>query len=294
MKSIKLPSICQLAAPRTAFMISVLCSLNACSYFIGSATEDFADRLKTAMLSNDDPETVAEAMPAYLLIQEASLLDDAENESLLLATANLYGAYMSLLPEDQARKQRLSKKRLDIAMQGICAHSQNWCGLQQKNYDEVRALLPQTDRDDIGGLFSVTTAWAAWIQANKDDWNAIAQLAQVKLIMQRVLEIDESYEQGAAHLYMAVMESLLPESLGGKPDLAQQHFQRAVQLAPENLMNKVLYAKYYARMVFDRDLHDSLLKSTLAAKTTAPGLTLINTVAQQQARQLLDSADDYF
>ena len=93
---------------------------------------------------------------------------------------------------------------------------------------------------------------------------------------------------------MAVMESLLPESLGGKPDLAQQHFQRAIQLAPNNLMINVLYAKHYARMVFDRDLHDALLKSTLQAQTTAPGLTLINTLAQQQAQQLLDSADDYF
>ncbi len=294
MKSIKLPPICKHLLSRTALMIGMLCSLNACSYFINSAAEDFSKRLRQAVLDHNDPATVAEAIPAYLLMQEASLQDDADNSSLLFSTANLYGAYLSLLPEEQDRKQHLSKKRLDFALQGICAHGENWCGLQQKNYDEVKALLPQTEPDDIGGLFSVATAWAAWIQANKDDWNAIAQLAQVKLIMQRVLEIDEGYEQGAAHLYMAIMESLLPESLGGKPDLAQQHFQRAMQLAPENLMNKVLYAKYYARMVFDRDLHDNLLKSTLAAKTAAPGLTLINTVAQQQARQLLASADNYF
>ena len=112
--------------------------------------------------------------------------------------------------------------------------------------------------------------------------------------MQRILELDDTYKQGAAHVYMAVMESLLPESLGGNPDLAQQHFQRAKQLAPENLMTNVLYAKHYARMVFDRDLHDELLKSTLSAQTVAPDLTLINTLAKQQARLLLDSADDYF
>jgi hypothetical protein len=47
-------------------------------------------------------------------------------------------------------------------------------------------------------------------------------------------------------------------------------------------------------MVFDRDLHDNLLKTVLAAPTEAPGLTLINTLAQQQAQQLLDSANDYF
>ena len=166
--------------------------------------------------------------------------------------------------------------------------------MQQKTFDEVKAILQKTDHDDIDALFSVGAAWAAWIQANKSDWNAIAQLAQVKLIMQRVLELDESYKQGSAHVYMGVMESLLPASLGGNPDLARQHFQRAMELAPANLMIKVLYAKHYARLVFDRDLHDNLLKSTLDSQTNAPGLTLINTLAQQQAQQLLDSADDYF
>jgi len=56
----------------------------------------------------------------------------------------------------------------------------------------------------------------------------------------------------------------------------------------------VLYAKHYARMVFDRELHDKLLKTALAAESNAPELSLINTLAQQQAQQLLDSANDYF
>jgi hypothetical protein len=59
-------------------------------------------------------------------------------------------------------------------------------------------------------------------------------------------------------------------------------------------MSKVLYAKHYARMAFDRNMHDNLLKTVLSAQVASPGLTLINTLAQQQAQVLLDSADDYF
>ena len=294
MKSIKLPPLPKRRIPQTVLVLGILCNLNACSYFISSATEDFSERLRVVVLNHNDPETVADALPAYLLMKEASVMGNTDDEDLLLSTANLYGAYISLLQGEDSRKQLLSRKSLDFALQGICAHKEIWCGLQQKTFDEVKTLTEQTDNDDIDALFSTATAWAAWIQANKSDWNAIAQLAQVKLIMQRILELDDTYKQGAAHVYMAVMESLLPESLGGKPDLAQQHFQRAKQLAPENLMTNVLYAKHYARMVFDRDLHDELLKSTLSAQTVAPDLTLINTLAKQQARLLLDSADDYF
>jgi hypothetical protein len=278
---------------KAALLLSLF-GLTGCSFFICSETQDFSERLKQTIMDHNDPETVTQALPAYLLMLEASAAGDSDNPNLQLSTANLYGAYLSLLPEDTARKQRLSQRGLDHALRGICLKQQHWCGLQQKSFDELQALLKQTDSDDIDQLYSVGAAWATWIQANKSDWNAVAQLAQVKQIMSRVLEMDETYKQGSAHLYLAVMESLIPEALGGKPDLSKQHFDRAMQLAPDNLMIKVLYAKHYARMVFDQDLHDNLLRNVLSARTDAPGLILINTLAQQQAQQLLDSAKDYF
>ena len=59
-------------------------------------------------------------------------------------------------------------------------------------------------------------------------------------------------------------------------------------------MAKVMYAERYARLVFDRELHDRLLQEVLAAPVQVPGLTLGNTLAVARAKQLLASADDYF
>jgi hypothetical protein len=59
-------------------------------------------------------------------------------------------------------------------------------------------------------------------------------------------------------------------------------------------MAKVVYARHYARLVFDRKLHDKLISEVLAADPDVPGYTLVNTIAQQQAKQLAASADDYF
>ncbi len=278
---------------KVALLLSVS-GLNGCSTLLNSATQDFSGHLKQTIMDHNDPATVTDALPAYLLMMEASTAGDNASENQLLSTAQFYCAYLSLLPEDVMRKQRLSQRSLDLALRGACLHDDSWCGLQQKSFAELEALLVQTDADDIDRLYSVSSTWATWIQANKNDWNAVAQLAQVKRIMQRVLELDESYQQGNAHLYLAVMESLIPEGLGGKPDQSKMHFERAVQLAPNNLMTKVLFAKHYARMAFDRNLHDNLLKTVLTTQATSPGLTLINTLAQQQAQPLLDSANDYF
>ena len=96
-------------------------------------------------------------------------------------------------------------------------------------------------------------------------------------------------------MYLGVLNSILPASLGGRPEQARDHFERAVTLSEgRNLLARVLFAEHYARLVFDRELHDEQLRKVLEAEPDAPGLTLQNTYAKQQARQLLDGADDYF
>jgi hypothetical protein len=137
--------------------------------------------------------------------------------------------------------------------------------------------------------------WASWIQANSDDWNAVADMPRVEAVMQRVLALDERYQQGAAHLYLGVLATVLTPALGGRPEVGKQHFDRAVTLSQgKNLMAKLYYAKNYARGIFDRELHDKLLQEIIAADPHAPDLTLSNIMAQQQAKELLQSADDYF
>ena len=150
-------------------------------------------------------------------------------------------------------------------------------------------------QSDVAALYGWAGALAGYIQANSDDFNAVADLPKVETAMQRVIELHESYDNGGAHLYLGVTNSLRPPALGGKPEVAKNHFARAMEIAgPNHLFIKVLYAKHYARLVFDRDLHDRLLREVLAVKPEHPGYTLSNTLAQVEARKLLASGADYF
>jgi hypothetical protein len=91
------------------------------------------------------------------------------------------------------------------------------------------------------------------------------------------------------------MRSQLPPALGGKPELGRAQFEQAIAISNNrDLMAKVEYARNYARLVFDQELHDRLLNEVLQASPEEPGLTLSNVLAQQQARRLLDSSKDYF
>lgn len=269
--------------------------LNGCSFFVSNVTEDFGSSLAQQILNHDDPETVAEAIPAYLLLLETLVAKDPDNETLSASTAALYGSYMGLLEEDSNRKKHLADRALFFALKSACSHSEKFCQINELQYESFEEIIKQTDSDDIDALYSLGSVWALWIQANKADWNAIAQLAQVKLIMTRVVELDDSYKKGNAHIYLGVLATILSPALGGTPEIGKQHFERALKLSEEkNLMVKVVYARQYARMMFDRDLHDKLLNSVLTADIQQPGLTLMNTLAKKQAKVLLESADEYF
>ena len=281
------------------YFLAVLLSLSGCSLLISPALEELGSNLQQVMLDSDDPDTVTEAIPAYLLLQEAILASDPENVALLASTARLYAAYAALLTDQDAdrieRTERLSNKALQLASRAACLHRDQLCGLQSLTYADFSDVIDETDADDLESLYVLGTAWAGWIMAHKSDWNAIAQLAQVKLIMSHIVALDERYRSGEVYLYLGLLESILPAALGGKPDLAKAYFDKArAMTGDKNLMVLVFYAQHYARMMFDRALHDRLLKRVMTANPQQKGLTLINTLAQQRAAELLQSADDYF
>jgi len=141
----------------------------------------------------------------------------------------------------------------------------------------------------------LAVAWTGWMQAHSSDWNAIAQLGKVKYLMNRCIELDETISDGGPHLYMGGLETVLPASLGGNPEKGREHFERSIEISQgQFLMAKVVFAEQYAKLVFDKALHDRLLNEVLSANPVSEGRTLTNTVAQTRARELLAESDDYF
>jgi hypothetical protein len=262
---------------------------------ISSMTEELGQNLTRVMLNHQDPDIVAAAIPSYLILLESLNEQNGDQEQLLASTSELYSAYISLIPDNAKRSQVLAGKARDHALRSACIHDQVFCQIEQLKFLEFKNIIEATDEQDVSALYTLGSAWATWIQANRADWNAIAQLAQVKTIMQRIIDLDESYKHGGAHVYLGAMATLIPPAMGGDPETGRKHFERAQELSEHrNLMVNVIFAKQYARLLFDRELHDRLLQEVLAADPQQPQLTLINSVAQKQAQVLLDSADDYF
>ena len=278
----------------TAGLVAILL-LTGCASLISSATTRMADNITLAILNQNDLETVRLGAPAYLLMLDGLIEGDAENTDLLLAGAKLYSSYTSAFIEDGERAKRLAEKSFGYARTALCIEVVNLCQALSANLKEFERLLDDTNINDLPTLYGFATAWASWIQVNADDWNALTDLPKLTALFEQCLVLDEKFDNGGSHLYLGVLSTQLPPSLGGKPEKGRAHFERANEIsAGKNLMINVLMAQHYARMVFDQELHDQLLQAVLTEPVEAPGLTLINTIAKLQASELLEESVDFF
>jgi hypothetical protein len=278
-----------------SIVLFTLLILSGCGQLVANAKQEFAEDLSATMLEQNDPETVKQAVPAYLILVSSMIKGDPDNVELLISGSKLYGAYASVFVDERDRKKRLSALSLDYAQHAFCIYKPAACNFRELSYYEFEQVLKQFNKEDAPVLFALGSAWAGWLQANSADWNAVAELPRIKAIIQRVLELDPLINNGDAYLYMAVMESFLPPAMGGKPELAKKNFEQAIKVSDgENLMARLLYAEKYARLVFDQALHDRLLREVINAKVENNESTLINSIAQYKARVLLDESNEYF
>ena len=258
-----------------------------------------------AYASDDDPELIREAMPFGLKTYESLLEVSPEHEALLLAAARGFTAYAYLLQgeadpleatdlararELRARASRLYLRGRGYALRGLeVAHP----GFTAALGEDAAAALAATDADDAAFLYWAGAAWAGALSAAKDDLDLIAELPTAGALVGRVLELDETFDRGAAHEFFISYEGSRP---GGSVAQARRHYRRALELSG-GLRASVHLALAEAVTVAEQNLAEfrSLIAAALAVDPDrTPELRLVNTIAQRRARWLESRIPDLF
>jgi hypothetical protein len=277
---------------------ALLGSLAGCASVVRNASDRFAANLGSAVLNSEDPATVRDGLPSYLLLLDSLVLeqgpDARPDPSTLLAAARLNSAYAgNFTGDDKLRARRLSKKAFDYAKRATCLQDAPLCAALESDPEAFAKVVALDQNTEL--MYVLAGSWAGFLQANSEDWGAIADLPKIQNLLERVVALDPVHDHGQAWTYLGVLNSLRPEAIGGKPAEGRRDFEKAIELSGgRNLYAKTLFAEFYARLVFDQELHDKLLNEVIAADASAPGFTLMNILAQDRARKLLDSGKDYF
>jgi TRAP transporter T-component len=286
MPSGKLPAL-----SRCLVGVLAACWLSGCSSLASSAAEDVAGGLVSAMLNQDDPQLVRDSLPAYLLLLESAARRPDAGATTLSAAAKLFSVYAILFVPEPERAARLAARARDYGRRALCADDEGACGIAELQFAELKQRLASLDPAANPALLSATLSNLAFVRTHAEDWQAIADLPRLEAVLEYLLPTATLQDAISINTYLGVLNTLRPESLGGKPAKGRQYFEQAIDLSGGRDLNAKVE---FARRVYDRDLHDRLLNEVIAADPVAQDLTLSNILAQQQARELLGNAGEYF
>ena len=275
--------------------ISILL-LSGCASVVENSLATQAQRLSSAMQNHEDPETVIQAMPSYLLLLDSLAEQPDAGRKTLISASSMYTAYSSLLSDQNLRVQRLTSHSLNYANRALCLDLPDLCITLEAPFAQFEQEIQSLDfngHTDV--LYNYVQTLGLWIQARTDNWDALAKVARVRLLSEKLYAIDKTMDKGGLSAILGLLNSLLPPSYGGKPEVARDFFEKSIVISQqENLSYKVMFAQFYARLVFDQDLHDKLLKEVIAADAGAGNNRVVNILAQKQAAKLLEQSSEYF
>jgi len=157
-------------------------------------------------------------------------------------------------------------------------------------------LLKTYSKKDVPALFWLGYNWGSYVLQHLDDPRTLVNLSKVEMIMHRVLELDETYNFAGVHLFYGSFYAARPPILGGNPEKGREHFERNLELTNNSFYMTIYFlARYYAVQVQNREMFDSLLNDIVELDLDKyPDIRLMNALAKQKARKLLENQDLYW
>ena len=234
------------------------------------------------------------------------------NTGLIVKTARAHSSYGGFL-EDRMEDARIAGdiETADEMHSQAVAHyvrSEEYAfkalAKSDKTFQQARSVdtevfkkaLQKLKKKQVEPLFWAAYAIGRGISLQKDDPMQVIDLARVELMMQRVLELDETFYFGGAHLFYAVYYGDRSPSIGGDPEKAKEHIDYVDKLNDGKfLMAKLYLALYYAYPKQDLQLYKQALQEVIdAPQDIYPGEEAATSLAKSRAKRWLTQTDMLF
>ncbi len=300
----------RLPIARLGLAALVATALSGCSLKM-MAINTMADTLAASgdvYASDDDPVLVGAALPFSLKTIESLLSSAPDHPGLLLTACSGFTQYAYGWVQSEAdvldaaeypRAAELRERALKLYLRG-----RDYClrrleltmpGVGDRLVRSPESALAAVKADEVAALYWTGASWGAAVSLGLDRPELVNAVPAVRALMDRALDLDESYGRGAIHEALIALDSL-SEALGGSPDSARRHFDRAVELQQGRSPGPyVTLAMGVSVASQDRDEFERLMRTALDIDPELDrGNRLATILAQRKARYLLDHVDELF
>ena len=271
---------------------------------MGGALSNAADEFAR----DEDPDLVKGALPFSLKVMETILRETPRDAGLLLNVTKGFTQYafgfLLADAEDLDDKDKVAAKTTrDRAVRMFMrARGYGIRGLELKRPgfgaslvgDPKKAVAGLT-KADVPVAFWTGAAWAAALATSRD-FRMIPQIPQFEALLERVLELDEGYDAGAAHNLFITYEMVRLKPTGDRVTHAREHFDRVVALTSGKQAGPyVTYAESVLTVQKNRAEFERMLQVALKIDLEGdPDNRLANVIMQRRARWLMGRVDKLF
>jgi len=291
----------------SALALSVVSGCSIRGYTTGLVADALSNS-GTIYASDEDIELIGAATPFALKTMELILAEQPTHRGLLLSLSKAFTQYAYLYvewPAEQmdeqdvaaayrlrSRARRLYIRARDYGLQGLDVR---YPGFAERLRKEPGNTLVGTSADDVALLYWTAASWGAAIALGKDDPYLLADLPLVDMLINKALELDDSFDQGSIHTFLIRYEMGRPGLTDDAVLRARNHFNRAVELSAGTMASPYLaLAEAVSVATQNRKEFERALNYALAIDVEAyPERRLENLAMQEKARWLLDRVEDY-
>ncbi len=284
---------------KTSFFLILITLFSSCSMdrFIIRQTGTILDYGVIALYEENDLVLAETALASNIKLLEGMLKGDPENTKLRLLTAQALSGYALGFVEDTEpeRARNLYIRARDHAML-VLRMNDAFAQKENGNLQEFEQAVTNFEADDIDALFWASFSWAGWINLSISDPQAFIDLPKVQIMMQKVMDMDETYFHGSPLLFFGSLWGMKPRMLGGDPDKAKEFFDRNIEITEKKfLLSYIYYARFYAEKTLNEEVFDECIK--IIEETPAdvlPEYQLLNVIAKKKAARLKEMREDLF
>ena len=234
------------------------------------------------------------------------------NKSLIVKTSRAFASYSGFLEDkmeeadlagdfDTAEEMRTQAiehytKSEMYAFKALAKSNKIFKKGRNIESEQFEKALKRLKKKDVEPLFWAAYAVGRGISLQKDDPMQVIDLARVEQMMKRVLELDETFYFGSAHLFYAVYYGDRSPAIGGDPEKAKEHIDRVNEINDGKfLMSHFYLARYYAYPKQDVELYKKSLQEVINAPDDLyPGQDAATSIAKSRAKRWLAQVDTLF
>ena len=275
-------------------LVLLFISIGGCSqkaYMVRSMAP-LMDDMTIAVNMNSDVDLMRDGLPAGLIQIDGFIKSDPNNKILLVGAESYFGYAFSFVEDvNKPRASALYLKAREYALRVLRKNRQF-----DEEANDLNDVLSKCTNEDVPALYWAASSWLAWIGLNVGNPEVMMDIPKVETMLQRVIELDETYYYGTAHSMLGSLYAAPPKSMGGNPEKAKLHFQRAFEISKSKLLVvPFIYAKFYAVQIQDKALFVKTLNDIIATPVNFfPEKNLANEVTKRKAKDLLEKADTLF